>query len=79
MKNVNTTVIDLGIGNLMSIIRGLEYHDAKVTVTSDPNIINNYNQKQYCWLKTFINFMMIQLLQNLVQKLNEKINYNCFF
>ena len=41
MKNVNTTVIDLGIGNLMSIIRGLEYYDAKVTVTSDPNIINN--------------------------------------
>ena len=41
MKNVNTTVIDLGIGNLMSIIRGLEYYGAKVTVTSDPNIINN--------------------------------------
>ena len=41
MKNSNTTVIDLSIGNLMSIIRGLEYYDAKVTVTSDPNIINN--------------------------------------
>ena len=41
MKNVNTTVIDLGIGNLMSIIRGLEYYGAEVTVTSDPNIINN--------------------------------------
>ena len=41
MKNVNTTVIDLGIGNLMSIIRGLEYYGAKVTVTSDPNIIGN--------------------------------------
>ena len=41
MKNVNTTVIDLGIGNLMSIIRGLEYYGAKVTVTSDPNIINS--------------------------------------
>ena len=41
MKNVNTTVVDLGIGNLMSIIRGLEYYGAEVTVTSDPNIINN--------------------------------------
>ena len=41
MKNVNTTIIDLGIGNLMSIIRGLEYYGAKVTVTSDPNIISN--------------------------------------
>ena len=41
MKSVDTTVIDLGIGNLLSIIRGLEYFGAKVTVTSDPNIIKN--------------------------------------
>lgn len=41
MKSVNTTVIDLGMGNLMSIIRGLEYFGAKVTVTSDSNIIEN--------------------------------------
>ena len=41
MKNVDTTVIDLGIGNLLSIIRGLEYFGSKVTVTSDPNIIKN--------------------------------------
>ncbi|MDC0059785.1 imidazole glycerol phosphate synthase subunit HisH [Pelagibacteraceae bacterium] len=33
------TVIDLGIGNLMSIIRGLEHWGANVKVTSDPKII----------------------------------------
>ena len=36
---MRVTVIDLGIGNLMSIIRGLENFGAKVTVTSDPKII----------------------------------------
>ena len=36
---MNVTVIDLGIGNLLSIIRGLEHFGAKVTVTSDSKII----------------------------------------
>ena len=38
---MNVTVIDLGIGNLMSIIRGLEHCGAKVTVTSDSKAILN--------------------------------------
>ena len=38
---MNVVVIDLGIGNLMSIIRGLEYCGAKVIVTSNPEIILN--------------------------------------
>ena len=38
---MNVTVIDLGIGNLLSIIRGLEHFGAKVTVTSDSKIILN--------------------------------------
>jgi len=38
---MNVVVIDLGIGNLMSITRGLEYCGASVKVTSDPEIILN--------------------------------------
>ena len=38
---MNVTVIDLGIGNLLSIVRGLEYFGAKVTVTSDSKTILN--------------------------------------
>lgn len=38
---MNVTVIDLEIGNLMSIIRGLEYCGGKVNVTSDLGIISN--------------------------------------
>ena len=35
----NVTVIDYGVGNLLSIQRGLEYVGAKVTITSDPKVI----------------------------------------
>ena len=38
---MNVVVIDLGIGNLMSIIRALEYFGAKVVVTSDSQTILN--------------------------------------
>ena len=38
---MKVTVIDLGIGNLLSIIRGLEHFGAKVTVTSDSKIISS--------------------------------------
>lgn len=38
---MNVVVIDLGIGNLMSVIRALEYYGAKVVVTSDSQTILN--------------------------------------
>ena len=41
IKKLKATVINLGIGNLLSLIRGLEYYGAEVTVTSDSKIINN--------------------------------------
>ena len=33
------TVIDYGVGNLLSVRRGLEYNDALVKVTGDPEEI----------------------------------------
>ena len=38
---MNVVVIDLGIGNLMSIIRALEYYGAKAVVTSNSQTILN--------------------------------------
>ena len=38
---MNVVVVDLEIGNLLSIVRGLEYCGAKVKVTSDPEVILN--------------------------------------
>lgn len=39
MPTPEVTVIDYGVGNLLSVRRGLEFCGAKVTVTSDPTAI----------------------------------------
>lgn len=39
MSTSEVVVIDYGMGNLLSVRRGLEYCGATVTVTADPNII----------------------------------------
>lgn len=39
MSAPEVTVIDYGVGNLLSVQRGLEHCDAKVTLTSDPEQI----------------------------------------
>ena len=36
---VDVTVIDYGVGNLLSVQRGFEHCGARVTVTSDPQVI----------------------------------------
>lgn len=41
MKAPEATVIDYGVGNLMSVRRGLEHCGASVIVTSDPDVILN--------------------------------------
>ncbi len=41
MSNRKVTVIDYGVGNLLSVRRGLEYNDASVLVTGDPEKILN--------------------------------------
>jgi glutamine amidotransferase len=37
MRGTNVTVIDYGVGNLLSVQRGLEHCGAKVTITADSN------------------------------------------
>jgi glutamine amidotransferase len=39
MKTPEVTIIDYGVGNLLSVQRGLEYCGAKVLVTSNPELI----------------------------------------
>ena len=41
MKSVDVTVIDYGIGNILSVQRGLEHCGANVIVTSDHDLILN--------------------------------------
>ena len=39
MKTPEITVIDYGVGNLLSVSRGLEHCGAKVNMSSDPDFI----------------------------------------
>ena len=39
MEMIEVTVIDYGVGNLLSVSRALEHCGAKVTITSDPKLI----------------------------------------
>ena len=39
MRLNKVTVIDYGVGNILSVRRGLEHNDAAVLVTGDPEII----------------------------------------
>jgi glutamine amidotransferase len=39
MKGNEVVIIDYGVGNLLSVRRSLEYIDAKVIVTDDPDVI----------------------------------------
>lgn len=41
MNTKNVTIIDYGVGNLLSVRRGFEYNNASVTVTGDPEKILN--------------------------------------
>lgn len=39
MSTIDIAVIDYGVGNLLSVRRGLEHCGARVTVTADPDVI----------------------------------------
>ncbi len=39
MRTPEITVVDYGVGNLLSVIRGLEHCGAKVSMSSDPEFI----------------------------------------
>ncbi|OUR98818.1 imidazole glycerol phosphate synthase subunit HisH [Halobacteriovorax marinus] len=39
MKTNNVTIIDYGVGNLLSVKRGIEYFGAEVVVSSNPDVI----------------------------------------
>ena len=41
MSAPEITVIDYGVGNLLSVRRGLEHCGARVTVTADPEVVKS--------------------------------------
>ena len=39
MDEADVTIVDYGLGNILSVCRGLEYHGASVAISSDPSTI----------------------------------------
>ena len=57
MINKEVTIIDYGVGNLLSVRRGLEYNNASVSVTGDPEQILNSDRLVLPGVGAFANGM----------------------
>jgi len=57
MRAFDVTIIDYGMGNILSVQRGLEYCGATVTVTSDPDVILNSSRVVLPGVGAFVNGM----------------------
>ncbi len=67
----NVTIIDYGVGNLLSVQRGLEACGAKVTVTSEPELILNSQRVVLPGVGAFPNAMEALYGLNLVDAIRE--------
>jgi len=71
MSAPEVTVIDYGVGNLLSVQRGLEHCGAKVTLTADPEQILSAKRVVLPGVGAFENAMMALAALNLVGVIKE--------
>ena len=71
MSSPEVTVIDYGVGNLLSVQRGLEHCGAKVTLTADPEQILSAKRVLLPGVGAFENAMMALDALNLVGVIKE--------
>jgi glutamine amidotransferase len=71
MKSPEITIIDYGLGNLLSVSRGFEHCGAKVKVTSDPKEIINSSRVVLPGVGAFPNAMALLEKYNLIESLTE--------
>lgn len=71
MSEPEVTVIDYGVGNLLSVQRGLEHCGAKVTLTADPETILSAKRVVLPGVGAFRNAMMALESLNLVSVIRE--------
>ena len=69
MNSPNVTIIDYGVGNLLSVRRGFEHHGVSVEVTRDPNKILTSQRVVLPGVGAFPNAMKI------LNKLNLHIDF----
>jgi glutamine amidotransferase len=71
MSAANVTIIDYGVGNLLSVKRGLEHCGAQVTLTADPDQILNSKRVVLPGVGAFRNAMQALLQLGLVEPIQE--------
>ena len=71
MNTPEVTIIDYGVGNLLSVKRGFEHCGAKVVLTSDPNIILASQRVVLPGVGAFPNAMYALQKLNLVSVIKE--------
>lgn len=67
MTTLDVTIIDYGLGNLLSVRRGFEHFGVPVTVTSDPKVILNANRLVLPGVGAFPNAMTLLKKHNLIE------------
>jgi glutamine amidotransferase len=71
MESPEITIIDYGLGNLLSVSRGFEHCGAKVKITSDPKKILNSSRLVLPGVGAFPNAMALLEEYNLIETLKE--------
>ena len=74
MSTPNVTIIDYGVGNLLSVQRGFEYFGATVELTSDPEKILSAQRVVLPGVGAFPKAMQALMSQNLVKVIQELAN-----
>jgi len=74
MSSPNVTIIDYGVGNLLSVQRGFEYFGASVELTSDPEKILSAQRVVLPGVGAFPKAMQALKSQNLVTVIQELSN-----
>ena len=71
MESPEITIIDYGLGNLLSVSRGFEHCGAKVRITSDPKEITKSSRVVLPGVGAFPNAMALLEKHNLIKALKE--------
>lgn len=76
MKRPEITVIDYGVGNLLSVQRGLEHCGAQVILTSDPDAVLDADRVVLPGVGAFANAMQALQERGLVEAIHQLVKKN---
>jgi glutamine amidotransferase len=71
MESPEITIIDYGLGNLLSVSRGFEHFGTRVTITSDPKVLIDSSRVVLPGVGAFPNAMALLEKHNLIEALKE--------